>query len=117
MVFKLRDATKNLEPYYILVSYSYCFIIGTEEQVKEQPGQVNSMSVKLSVMYRVTQYRVCSTLLHVVDVNWRLDYHVKVGVVTMDHMILHMYNNHLERINKPVYLIDLKCSNPEGGGA
>ena len=48
------------------------------------------MSVKLSVMYRVTQYRMCSTLLHVVDVNWRLDYHVKVGVVTMDHMILHM---------------------------
>ena len=28
----------------------------------------------------MTTIRVCNTLPHVVDVNWRLDYHIKVGV-------------------------------------
>ena len=83
-ITKLRLTVASI--YFIFLLFHY----RNRRQVKEQPGQVNSMSVKLSVMYRVTQYRVCSTLPHVVDVNWRLDYHVKVGVVTMDHMILNM---------------------------
>ncbi|XP_065883573.1 COMM domain-containing protein 3-like [Dysidea avara] len=54
------------------------------------------------VNLRANLGRVCSTLPHMVDVNWRLDYHIK--------------NNHLERVNKPVYLIDLKSAE-DGGGA
>ena len=34
--------------------------------------------------------RVCASLPHVVDVNWRLDYHIKVGVVKLDHMMPHI---------------------------
>jgi len=62
----------------------YCIlIISLQEQkskLRSNLGRLVVRSVKLCITYRVT-IRVCTTLPHVVDVNWRLDYHVKVGVV------------------------------------
>ena len=70
-------------------------------------------------------HRVGNTVPHVVDVDWRLDYFIKV--ILLDHLmtqpatysctnvLTHLsythvppQSNHLERVNKPVYLVEFK---------
>lgn len=67
------------------------------EECKFTPDRIQAFTTlynSYKTQLRATLARVGPALSHVVDVKWRLDYYLK--------------NNHVERVNRPVYLIDLK---------
>ncbi|XP_061185577.1 COMM domain-containing protein 3-like [Saccostrea echinata] len=64
----------------------------------ERIKQVLDVYQKNKAALQILLGSVGTTPAHIVDVDWRLDYYVK--------------NNHLERVNEAVYLINLKTEVP-----